>query len=96
MVAAIHPCLCLRSRRIVVEIACLSHREIDKRSVNPGQCAYRTVGCCISPCKVRLSDFEDIREKGTEKSSFPRITVREGLIPRDEASFFWLANFVCP
>ena len=34
-----------------------------------------------------------MREKGTEKSSFPRITVREGLIPRVEASFFWLAKF---
>ena len=35
----------LKHMRIAVDIACLSHREIDTRSVNPRQCAYCTVGC---------------------------------------------------
>ena len=66
--------------RIVVFL--MSHWEIDKFSVNPGQCL----------CKVRLSDFEDMREKGPAKSSFSRITASESLIPGVESSFFKLAN----
>ena len=35
----------LKYMRIAVEVACFSHKEIDKCPVNPGQCAFCTIGC---------------------------------------------------
>ena len=77
---------------VAMEVAYFSHREIDKCSINPGQRAYKTIGCRASPCKVGLSDFEDTRKKGMEEGSFHRISVSEGMIPNIESSFLWLAN----
>ena len=44
------------------------------------------------PCEVKLSDVENMRKKGMEKRNLSRITVSEGLIPRVESSFLWLAS----
>ena len=69
----------LKYMRIAVEIARFSRRDIDKCSINPGQCAYCAIGCRVSPCKVGLGDFEDMRKRRVEEGSFSRITVSEGL-----------------
>ena len=68
----------LKYMKIAVNIACLSHREIDTMCQRLRKCM---VGSRVSPCEVRLSGFEDLREKGTEESGFSRITTSEGLIP---------------
>ena len=80
------------NKRVAMEIACFSHREIDKCSVNPGQCACRTTGCRVSPCKVRLGNFEDMKKRGMEEGSLSRISVSECRIPHIETSFLWLAH----
>ena len=77
----------LKDMRIAVEITCLSHRKINECPVNSGQSAYCAIGCGIFSCKVRLCDFKDVREKGLEQGSLPRITIRESLIPDVESSF---------
>ena len=82
----------LEYMRIAVEVPCFSHRDIDKCSVNSGQSAYCAIGCRVSPSVVRLSNLENIRKKEMEKGSLSHITVSEGLIPRVESSFLWLAN----
>ena len=44
------------------------------------------------PRKIRLSDFEDVRETGPEKSGLPRIIVSESLIAGVGSSFLRLAD----
>ena len=78
--------------RIAMEVACIGHREIDKCSINPGQRAYCTIGCKVSPCKVGLSKFKETRKKGMEEGRLSRISFSEGLVPNIESSLFRLAN----
>ena len=82
----------LKYMRKALEIASFSHWETDKRPFNSGQCSYCAVGCRVSPCKVGLSDFEDMRKRRVEEGSLSRISVCEGLVPNFESSFLWLAN----
>ena len=65
--------------RIALEIASFSHGDIDKCSINPDQCEYCAISCRVTPWKVVLSDFEDMRKRGVEEGSLSRITVSEGL-----------------
>ena len=76
-----------KDMRIAVEVTCLSHRKINACPVKSGQSANCTIGCGIFPCKVRLCDFKDVREKGPEQGSLPRIAIGESLIPDVESSF---------
>ena len=82
----------LQDMGVAMEIECFSHRKIDKCSINPGQCAYNTIECRVSPCKVKLSNFENVREKKVKEGSLSRVTVGECLIPNIESPFLWLAN----
>ena len=55
-------------------------RLINAQSI-PGQCACCDVGCRVSPCKVGLSDFEDMKKRRVEEGNLSPISVTERLIP---------------
>ena len=72
---------------VAMEVARFSHRKIDKRSTNPGQRAYNPIDGGVSPCIIRLGNFENARkERVKEGSNLSRITVGECLIPNTEPS----------
>ena len=78
--------------RVAVAVSCLSHGQVDERSVDPGERAYGAIRGGILPCKVRLCYFQHIGEEGTEESRLSCITFCERLVCDVEPPFLRLAD----
>ena len=52
----------LKDMGITMEVTRLSHRHIDKNSINPSQCAYNPNDEGISPSVARLSNLKNTRK----------------------------------
>ena len=62
----------LKQMKVTMKIACLSHSRWVKRLVNPGHCAYNTVGCGVSPWKQsKYGEREGTSKRNGRRAAFP-------------------------
>ena len=82
----------VRNMRMTVKIPRLSHKKINKCSVNSGECAQVPSADKSFLVKLGCASLRTCREIRLEKSRFPHIPFCESLVPDVESPILGLAD----